>query len=383
MKLPRAHRTQKRKTSGVWYVRWAAWRGGPAIGNYHGATLRDADAAAEADAEGLAERYAAARKAEPDPGQGTLAGVLAKYRASAAFETGLSDYTRAQWGRAIDAISADAIGKLKTVALASERAPGVIEDWRDRIARERGRRTADYWLQVLRRALNWAKRRGDVRANPALGLETVWSSDRSELIWEAAHLEAYFAYTARRRRELMRAKASANRARALHALELAEDVLIGAIWSGMRRDDLSAAASSWIQGQALVYVALKGQRRARTAGKTPKTTVVPIGAELAAVIDRRLGDRRGWIFTSFKGARYTREALGRLVNETAKAAGVDRHLHDAKGTFVTLMKIRGESDEAIAGMVDWSIDDVRQIARRYVAQSQVVAAAIARFNRRA
>lgn len=75
------------------------------------------------------------------------------------------------------------------------------------------------------------------------------------------------------------------------------------------------------------------------------------------------------------------KAVG-IVLDIAGALNIDRHLHDAKGTFVTRLKTNTDlTDQEIAGLVDWSVANVQSIINRYVSGAAVSQALLKRFRR--
>jgi len=396
LNLPGAHRTRRAKR-GRFYIHWRAWRGkgAPNIGTYVGATWAEAEALKRADEAGISRRFGEARENKIDTG--TLDGVLTYYEGAGEFKK-LSASKRREVERVMKSMRTDAIklerGECKlrdfpTKALGAKRSRAIFKAWRDAVAEARGPQAADSRVETLRRALNVAMSDGVTDANPLAGLSKVANPDRADLIWEVEHQAAYFGWIAKERIRIEReAKTDLamrqNKPKMLARLAAGEDALTVALWTGMRREDVSLFDSRWVQGRGVVYTASKGARRAKTAGKKPRITVVPILTPLQAVLDRRFaGDRKGWLITSSRKARYTPHALGAIVGEIAAAAGVDRTLHDAKGSFVThmLTHVPDLSRLEIARMVDWSEDDVERIERKYVSGDRIAAALLERLNR--
>jgi hypothetical protein len=347
------------------------------------------------DEAGLSRRYGEARDTKIDTG--TLEGVLAYYENAGEFKR-LSASKRGEVQRVMKSMRSDVLKlerggcKLKefpSAALGARRSRAIFRAWRDDIADARGPQAADSRVETLRRALNVAMADGIADANPVSKLGKVANPDRADLIWEPEHQAAYFGWIAKERIRIeLEAKTNAamrqNRPKMLARLAAGGDALTVALWTGMRREDVSLCDSRWIQGRGVVYTASKGARRAKTAGKKPRITVVPILPPLQAVLDRRFGDdRKGWLITSSRNARYTPHALGAIVGELAAAAGVDRTLHDAKGSFVTHMITHCPdlSRLEVARMVDWSEDDVERIERKYVSGDRIAAALLDRLNR--
>jgi integrase len=386
--LPGAHKTASDLTrkGGAYYIRITAWRGAgaPVIGKYQGATRAEAEALALADAAQRAGRYAAsfAHKADAD----TIAGVLEAFEQSAKFK-GYAETTRAVWKSVMKSMRGSKLGELTISALKSDGATRALTRWRDKEAKARGDRAADMRMQILKRSLNWARGQGLVGANPALGIEEIYQGDRSDLIWEAEHVEAYVAEIAKQRAAAIDA-GGANLAKTLHSLAVAEDALMLALFTGLRLADIAGLRRAEIRSGAIVLAPRKSARRARAAGKRPRVVVIPILPEIGPLIERRLGDGGDFVLTVSptkakpRGGCYTPGGLGQLVASVATAAGIERHLHDARGSFVTYARSRGLlTREEIADMLGWSEADVRDIERRYLSNEAVVSATLERMKR--
>lgn len=389
-----AHRTTREKVS-AFYIRWTAWRGAgaPVIGSYRGATRADAEAAERADAAERAARYADAASGKSDTS--TIAGVLEAFERSSDFTRGLSASTRAVWASAMKTMRANKLGAMQVRLLKSDGATRALTRWRDNEAKMRGDRAADLRMQILKRALNWAKLQNLVAANPALGIEEIYRSDRSDLIWEAEHIETYRAKILKLRAETLDA-GGPNRAKQLHALQVAEDALMIALFTGLRRGDIAGLRREEIRDGAIVLAPRKAARRALTAKKKPRVVVIPILPEIGPIIERRLALAGPSVFSTAptkqnpNGSPYSPAALGRMVSEIAAATRqdgppwvkIDRHLHDARGSFVTYVRARGLiTREEVADMLGWSEADVRDIERRYLSNDAVVSATLERLKR--
>ena len=375
--LPKAHRTRK-EVNGVVYLRVTAGRhaGAPVLGTYQGVSQADAEMAFEADAEGIRERYQAA--VDGLPTLATIAGLLSAWERSAEFE-GKSTSTKIERARVLSSIRASALGKASASILKQPGAQGVITKWRDKEAAQRGERAADYRIEVLNAALNWHARQGNIAKNPALGIADVYRGDRSDLIWEPAHVEAFLEYI---RSEIARVwgetKPGPRRFKQVARLANARDTLLLALNTGMRRADLAGLTALSIRDGAIIYTPGKSRNRARTSKKPARTVVLPILPQAALVLARRA--EAGFEQRILGG--YTPHSQGALVLDIAETLEIDRHLHDAKGTFVTRLAVETDlTDQEIAELVDWSVANVQNIKRKYVSGAAVNAALLKRFRR--
>ncbi|WP_135210398.1 hypothetical protein [Vitreimonas flagellata] len=408
--MPGAFRTQKACASGF-YIRitYGRERGAVVLGAYKAKTRAEAEQLERDDAADRALRYADARAGFADAR--TVAGIVERYIDSNEFKrcADSTQRSREQILRELllDRVEGRGLGTMPTVALKSAKLIGSFERWRDAQAAQRGARAADQRVEYLRTAIYWGMKRGLAEKNPVAGLTKVWSTDRSELILEAQHVAKFLDWVKRQiddvwaneppcvtevvngKRYLKkrdgRPRLNTKRIAQITRLAAARDTVLLAINNGMRRENLALHTFAERQGSALAYTALKGARRAKTAGKKRRVTVVPVFEIPAMVYARRweaTGASSPWVITSARGAPYTPGALGELVNESLAAAGVERTLHDCKGTFVTTMRTMGFSNAEVAEMVDWSEDDVDAIARRYVSAPAIANAMIERMKRR-
>jgi integrase len=60
------------------------------------------------------------------------------------------------------------------------------------------------------------------------------------------------------------------------------------------------------------------------------------------------------------------------VIDTKSKAGVDKHLHDARGTFGTRLRRAGLSASEIADVLGWEEDRVKRLLAKYVDRASIV-----------
>lgn len=379
---PKAHRTQRRMKNGDWFMRITAGRhaGAGVLFSCTGATKVDCEQQIAEAAGEISERYEAVRAGLPT--LETIAGLMDAWERSAEFERKATS-TKQIRSPIVASIKVSPLGKSRASILKQAGATGVITKQRDKWAATHGLRGADYRLEVLNTALNWHVRQGNITRNPAAGIADVYQGDRSDLIWEPEHVATFRAHI---RVEIARVWASQRpgpkRYASIRKLANAYDTLTLALNTGMRRADLAAFAWIHVQDGAIIYTPAKGRNRARTAGKPARTVVLPVLPETACVLARRVEAATGAHIIG----QYTPHSLGHLVADICKleAVNIDRHLHDAKGTFVTRLKTNTDlTDQEIADLVDWSVANVQSIIRRYVSGAAVSAALLKRFRRKA
>lgn len=380
---PKAHRTQRRMKNGQWFMRITAGRhaGAAVLFSCTGATKADCESQIADAADAINERYAAVKAGLPT--LTTIAGLLDAWERSAEFE-GKSLSTKQNRSILVASIKASPLGKASASILKQAGATGVITKWRDKEAAKRGLRAADSRIEILNAGLNWHVRQGNITRNPAAGIPDVYMGDRSDLLWETEHIEAF---RAKVRAEIDRVWAKwppgPRRYEQVNALANAHDALTVALNTGMRRADIALFAWIWVRDGAIIYTPSKGRNRAKTTKKPPRTVVLPILPELARVLARRSEIASGPVLLPNRdGEKYQPKGIGDLVANISDACGIELHLHDAKGTFVTRLVTETDlTDQEIASLVDWSVANVQSIKHKYVSGAAVSAALLKRFKR--
>jgi integrase len=304
----------------------------------------------------------------------TLAGLVTRYKASPEFNKN-AETTKAEWRRWLDRISTDAadvdIGGLPLKALDDRRVRGDLLDWRDQWASTP--RSADYAIQVLSRVLSFGLDRGLLSINAAAGISQLYASDRADQIWTADEL-ARFA-----------AKAPSP--------EVAQIMALAAL-TGLRRTDLVRLAWSHVGDLAIVMPTGKSRGR-----KTQTIPLLPETRQLLADIKARQARRHAevsaakakkrklppptptTVLTNTRGLPWSASGLEHQVIDTKAAAGVDKHLHDARGTFATRLRRAGLDKGEIADVLGWEEDRVERLLKTYVDMDGIVLGIAARIRR--
>lgn len=361
VKLPGAHRNLRRRGGRV-ISYWQAWRGGPAIGKFQAATEAEL-IKLEADAAGqLAEAYAAACR--PDVPQGVLATLIAAYKAAPDGFAKLGPSTRAEWARWIDVIT-DRFGTLPIAALKAKGTKRLFIAWRNEFAATP--RKADYGIQVLRRILSWSVANELAEANPAEGIPELYSNDRSAEIVEPQELAAVLAEVTPPASRFIRL----------------------AVASGLRRGDLRKLQWSHVNATSIEMPTGKSGGR--------KRIIVPLLPEARTVLEECREAQRAhaerarakgqperlptYVLTTAHGKQWSKDGPTGAWVKAAAQRGVDKHLHDLRGNFATLLMANGLSDEQIADMMGWESQDVAKIRRRYVDRDRVALLIADRISR--
>ena len=331
-----------------------AWRGGPCIQRSEGPKPKITAA--------LTDLAADARQKNRVSDDGTLAALIESFRASPEWQK-LAKSTKSDWGRWLDRIATE-FGKCSLRMFGSRTMRGEVLDWRDRFAATP--RAADLGIQAFSRLLGWAVDRGKLATNILSGVNTLYESDRSDIIWEPQHFEAF------------RAKATPE---VMDAVDLAAA-------TGLRRGDLVKLPWSAVGEHAIVWKTSKS--RGRTLVTIPlmpetKALLARIKARQEAAMQARRRDKRKPLPETVLSSSYLRSwtatGLGSRFNDFKQESGIDVHLHDLRGTFATRCMIAGLTDQEIADILGWDTKDVAAIRVKYVDQARVVIAIGERISR--
>lgn len=340
-----------------------AWKGGPRLTGAPGSRVFMAS-------------YEAALKARRGGQADTLGGLALRYQASPEF-AGLAESTQKEWRRRISKISADKaeldIGGLPLAALNDPRVKADILAWRDQWRDTP--RGADFLMQVLSRVLSWGQQRGLLALNVVTGLGQLYRSNRADQIWEANELDAYVAASA--------------------SPEVGFVVPLACL-VGLRLDDLRTLKWSEVGDVAIVKVTAKGRGR--------RTAVIPLLNETRDLLSRirvqqakrhaelvARAKRQGrepptlplTVLSNTFGRPWRYSGLETRVSETKVAANppIQKHLHDARGTFATRLRKAGLTAPEIADVLGWDEERVEKLLTVYVDRDTIVKGIAERIQR--
>ena len=353
-------KSTKRLKGGRTVVYWYAWRGGPRLPGQPGSPE-------------FMAAYNAAVADRKTPKAETLVALVARYRASPEWGK-LADTTKAEWSRWLDRIAADAtskdIGGLTFRALDDRRVRADLLEWRDQWGDRP--RSADYAMQVLSRVLSFGIERGLLVLNAAAGVSQLYESDRADKIWTDNDLVLYAAHAP--------------------SPEVGFIPRLACV-TGLRRVDLARLGDAHIGPSAIVMTTGKSRGR--------KTVVVPLLKETRELLAEILAQRARrhaelcavaakkkrpappiatTILTNTRGRPWTPDGLEHQVIDTKAAAGVDKHLHDARGTFGTRLRKAGLKASEIADVLGWEEERVERLLAIYVDRDDVVMALARRIE---
>lgn len=313
-----------------------AWRNGPLI-------LRGEGAKPKLTAEAL-ERYQDAHRGRRKVTEDTIGTLCHEWRASPEWRA-LAASTRATWGYALTALEAR-FGKATLIAAQDPRFRRDVMAWRASMSDKP--RSADVHMTVFRALLEWGRLNGRLTMNLADGIKPLWKGgNRESIIWEPAEVEALRPALSPRVRD---------------AFDLAR-------FTGFRRGDLVALPWDAVLEHAIVW------RTSKSSGKRTVTVpIVPRLGELLAEL-RKVPRAPGvkTVLVNTRGRPWTAGGITAGFNRERDAAGFDKHLHDARGTFATELA-PFTSDQQIAGIMGWSVSRIAEIRRLYVDQARTVIA---------
>lgn len=352
----RLHKVTARLADGSLKTYRYAWKGGPRLRGEPGTP------------EFEAAYDAAVKEGRAKPTTETLAGLVVTFRGSPEFADH-ADSTRAEWARFLDLIQDEkgalAIGSLPVAALADARVRQYFLAWRDQWRATP--RKADYGTQVLSALLSWAVGRGLISANILLGHTTLYNNNRADQIWSSEEMDRFTA--------------------AAPSPEVAYIVRLACL-TGLRRADLLRLEWSDVGDIAIVLTPNKSRRRRR-----PKRVTIPLLDETIALLDEirlqqgerwtalvKLAERKGrpapprpaTVLSNTRGRRWTANGAEHQVIDTKRKAGVDKHLHDARGSFATRLRLDGATTSEIADILGWEEARVERLLALYVDTDTVV-----------
>lgn len=327
VKLKGLNRTTARLASGKVVTYWYAWKGGPRLPGRPGDVT-------------FMAAYNAAISDRRAPVAHTLSGLVAMYRSKPEFLK-LADSTRAEWNRWLTRLASHDIGGLSCRALDDRRVRQDLLEWRDEYADRP--RTADYGIQVLSRVLSFGVDRGILALNHAASVPQLYGANRADQIWSAEEINRFCS------------KASVKVGQALRL----------ACLTGLRRGDLIKL--QWRQVSDLVI-----EKPTNKSGGA-HLAVIPLLEETRSLLDE-IGRREptDTVLTNSRGKPWSADGLTHQMVDASTAAGVDKTLHDARGTFATRLRMADVSLEDTAEIMGWNKDRVGRIIARYVEQDGVI-----------
>lgn len=263
--------------------------------------------------------------------------------------------------RRLTGIVAQEFGSMPLKALESPKARGAFIDYQEQIAAEGKLREADNRLTMLSTIFSYAMDKGRISRNPLFGFERLYSSKRSEIIWTENDVERF-----------------------MDAAEVElQRVMILALHTGQRYGDLIRMTWSDYDGTCISLRQSKGSVPVSITCTTALKRMLDEAPRTSTTILTR-ADGRPWTTENddkalSKAWRARMEAAGfysKPMKEMTKAEkGTCLHLHDLRGTAVTLLAEAGASVPQIAAITGHTLDSASRILARYMSMTPALAKA--------
>ncbi|MET3527190.1 tyrosine-type recombinase/integrase [Phenylobacterium koreense] len=158
--------------------------------------------------------------------------------------------------------------------------------------------------------------------------------------------------------------------------------------TGLRRADLLRLEWAHISDVAIQLTPLKTSRR-----RQPRRVIVPLLDETLALLkeikeqqERRWTELAGaamhkgtsappkphTVLSNTRGRAWTKDGAEHQVLETKQKLGIDKHLHDCRGSFATRLRKAGATASEIADILGWTEARVERLLALYVDTDDVV-----------
>lgn len=342
------HRTRFKRNGlpDIWYV--YAWRGGPRIATVEGSKPAITPA--------LMDKAADARRELRLPTEDfSLAAQIVLFKSSPEF-LNVAASTQGSYRLWLDRIETE-FGKTTLRMWQSRELRGDVLDWRDKWSHQP--RSADEAIKVVNLLMNWLVDRGRLTTNVLAGIKKLYDMDRSDLVWTPDRFAKF---------------------RAVASVEVNEGVDLAAC-TGMRRSDFLKLPWEAVKEHAIIWQT--GKSKGRTTIVVPllpeaKVLFARIKARHAACMEKlplhQREDLPETVLTNSFWRRWSPKGFGGRFSEAKRACGLDRNLHDLRGTFVTRLCLAGLTDDEIAKIVGWDTSDVAMIREKYCSDARVVIA---------
>lgn len=216
-------------------------------------------------------------------------------------------------------------------------------EWRDRI----GSKVGDDRLRHLQRLVRFGMDRGMVMQNHLRDIPAQYRSDRSEIMWTEAEIDAF----------LQGAPQHVGR------------ILTVAVETGLRPVDMVGLSRSEI------FPTPGGRRIVIKTRKRKRLASIPVTPKLGALIDAMPAAQTHLILTA-GGTPYTHENyLGDAVSNWRDKLSIRKELrlYDARGTAATRLLMAGADLKEIAVAMGWSIKHAANVIETYIALSPQMA----------
>jgi integrase len=297
------------------------------------------------------QSYAAAERAMRERSRGTLADLIRRFEQDK--YGNMSETTRLEYVRKLKIIDRD-WGSCPICALTEREFKKDIIKWRNEKAKT-APREADNLASALSAVLALAVKCDELEKNVLDGLDRVYQSDRSEMIWLPEHVAAFTKVAT---------------LDMWHALMLA-------LHTGQRQADLLKLPWSAWNGERITL------RQSKAKGKKRERQLVSVKATTAlkAMLDG-MERRSPLILVTPTGRAWKKRYFSQRWQETCEAAGItELHFHDLRGTAATMLAETDCTVPQIASIMGWTVAYAQQIIDTYLARTRQLAdAAIVKFE---
>lgn len=359
VKLPGTNRIVQRRAGGVVRIYWYRRRGQtPAMITFEGPNMAAAIEAERLGAEAIVGAYNAARPAPPVT---QLKDLITRYKMAPDGWKRVADSTKGTWSPWLDKISAE-FGGMPVGAIGAKGVRTDIIEWRDSFAATP--RAADTMMQVFHRVFSWALDRELISRNPIEKVEGLYSANRADIIVEPAEFAAMLQCMGRPGQLAVRLAAA----------------------TGMRRGDLIDLRWGEVGDFHI--------ERAAEKSTTGRRILVPLIADARAVLAELRAFNKASDVPTMHVLRSSRgpwqeDGLGVTWWKARKKAELlvptvaNKHFNDLRGTACTRFytTIDRVTDEEIADIMAWEVDNCRAIRKRYVDPARITAGIVARIEK--
>jgi integrase len=192
-------------------------------------------------------------------------------------------------------------------------------------------------------------------------IPNLYSADRSDVIWEEAHVK----------RLLECESASAEIKWAARLAKL----------TGFRKSDLLKVSWNHVERYA---IEIRTQKSSGKKSRAKRTATAPMTQELRALLDE-IPKRATTILTSSRNRPWTADGFGSSWWKAMEDAGLhgddmDLHLHDFRGTFATFIYRAGFTIREIADTLGWTEERIERLIDRYVKRDEIMKDRIRRLE---
>ncbi|WP_312127717.1 tyrosine-type recombinase/integrase [Brevundimonas sp.] len=242
--------------------------------------------------------------------------------------------------------------------LKAKNATSKLIEWRDSYSETS--RKADYLFQVLKRVFEFGVERRYIDENPIKGVKNIYVCDRSDVVVEEHELQAILQVSTSRARLAIRLAAA----------------------TGLRRGDLVNLRWDQVHSDRIVISTSKSRRKTYM--------VVPLMGDALKVISELREEREflirqsvfpsPFVLTTVKGVQWKPDSVTQAFIRAAQKVGIEKRLHDLRGTAATRYASAGVPETDIALFMGWEPNHVASIMRHYVNKNAIGNAAINRLE---